>query len=180
MGIISISVCGGRVNPFKKGTTPLVLLTASGIRAIKVAVADVEIDGMDATDKIVKAILGNKWKVEVLFARSVPVAGFNLIDPEEILKRTGVPSVFVLEDEPDAEAVEGALRRHFADWRDRLAVLMKPTGPLRIQVAGAGEVFLRCYGIDPEAASMAVRSLSIFGKTPEPLRVCCMLSKAIS
>lgn len=177
---ISISVCGGRVCPFKRGKTPLVLLAAAGIRPLKVTISDVEIDGMDATEKIVGAILSSEWKIEILFSRSVPVAGFNLIDPEEIFKITGVPSVFVLGEEPDSGAVEFALRRHFPDWRRRLEVLRKPIGPHRFEVPGIGEVFLACYGIRPESAFIAVRRLSMFGKIPEPLRVCCMLSKAIS
>lgn len=178
--VLSISVCGGRVNPFKKGMTPLVLLTAEGIRPLKVTVSEVEIDGMDATEKIVRAILNSRWKVEILFSRSLPVAGFNLIDPEEVFKSTGVPSVFVLEEEPDREAVEGALRRHFSDWRRRLAVLRKPIGPQKFEVQGIGDIFLECYGISPELAFKTVSCLSIFGRIPEPLRVCCMLSKAIS
>ncbi len=180
MGDISISVCGGKIPPFKKGTTPLVLLTAAGIRPVEVRVSDVEIDGMDATEKIVGAIVSSKWEIEGLLSRSVPVAGFNLIDPEEILKTTGVPSVFVLEEEPDSVAVERALRKHFPDWRRRLEVLSRPLGPQRFEIPGTGGVFLACYGISPELAFRTMRRLSVFGKIPEPLRVCCMLSKAIS
>ncbi|MBC7127309.1 MAG: DUF99 family protein [Candidatus Methanosuratincola petrocarbonis] len=177
---ISISVCGGKVSPFKKGTTPLVLLTAAGIRPVEVKVSDVDIDGMDATEKIVGAITSSKWKIQILFSRSVPVAGFNLIDPEEIFKSTGVPSVFVLEEEPDSGAVEGALRKHFHDWKRRLEVLRRPIGPLRFEIPSIGGVFLGCFGITPELAFRTVSRLSVFGKIPEPLRVCCMLSKAIS
>lgn len=104
---------------------------------------------MDATEKIVGAIVSSKWEIEVLLSRSVPVAGFNLIDPEEILKTTGVPSVFVLEEEPDSVAVERALRKHFPDWRRRLEVLSRPLGPQRFEIPGTGGSSWRATGSAP-------------------------------
>ncbi|MBC7121057.1 MAG: DUF99 family protein [Candidatus Methanosuratus sp.] len=175
-----MSVCGGKVNPFKKGKTQMVLLTAAGIRPLKVSVADIDIDGMDATETVVRCILESRWRIEVLLAKSIPIAGFNLIDPEEVLKRTGLPSVFVLGREPDSAAVEEALRRHFADWERRLSVIRKPTGLRIFETQGCGKVLLEFYGISSEEAFRIVSDLTIFGKIPEPLRVCCMLAKAIS
>lgn len=177
--ILSLSVCGGRLSPPKGGRSPVVLVVAEGVRLLRVAVRDVEVDGLDATERVSEFISSSGVRFDFLLARSVPIAGFNLIDPEEIMRRHGVPSIFVLAKHPDGAAVEAALRGHFPDWEMRLGVIRK-AGPVHsFGAPGEERVLVECFGVDPETAYRVIRELAIFGRTPEPLRVCCMVARAI-
>ncbi|MDI9644259.1 MAG: DUF99 family protein [Candidatus Verstraetearchaeota archaeon] len=178
--ILSLSVCGGRIDPAKRGKSPIVLVAAEGIRLLKVSVSDVEVDGLDATEKISESISASGLHFDVLLARSVPIAGFNLIDPEGLMRRHGIPSIFVLSEEPDWASVEAALRKHFHDWERRLEVIRKAGTAHRLGENGEGLYLIECFGVSPEEALRIVQELAVFGRYPEPLRVCCMVARAIS
>lgn len=158
----------------------MALLLSEGIKPVELKVTDIMADGLDASDKIIRFITEVDRGIEALIASSVPIGGFNMIDPAEIFLRTKTPSVFILGEQPREGEVEGALRRHFPDWERRVAILKSAGAPRRFEIAGAGEVYLSCYGLTPDEGFRIALELTVFGKVPEPLRVCCMIAKAVS
>lgn len=171
-----MAVCGGgfRKNIDKK--TILVLLTSEGIILKRIIIKFIEVDGLDATSKILEGI--EEEKTEVLIAGSIPLAGFNLINAKEIFERKGVPSIFILEKEPNMNAVREALMKHFKDWKERLAIL-EEVNVSKVHTL-KGEIILGTMGMKLEEAVKIVEESTIFGKTPEPLRLAKILAKAIT
>ncbi|HPC27875.1 MAG TPA: DUF99 family protein, partial [Candidatus Methanomethylicus sp.] len=132
-----LAVGGGAVRP-GGGQVPMALLLTRGTVPEHLCIRDVEADGTDATPRIIEFIRSCADGIDALMARSVPIAGFNYIDAGAVLRECGIPSVFVLCEEPDMEAVGGALRRHFADWEVRLRAI-EGAGPVhRLRDAGDG------------------------------------------
>jgi endonuclease V-like protein UPF0215 family len=181
---------------------PMALLLARGTVPERLCIRDVQADGTDATPRIIEFIRSCADGIDALMARSVPIAGFNYIDAGAVLRECGIPAVFVLGEEPDMEAVGGALRRHFADWEVRLRAI-EGAGPVhRLRDAGDGgeggeggeegegeedkegrdgeALFIECVGIGVSDALALARGLTVFGTVPEPVRIAGMVAKAVS
>lgn len=171
-----MAVCSGGFRKNIDKNTILVLLISKGIILKRIIIKSVEVDGLDATSKILEGM--GEEKVEVLIAGSMPIAGFNLINAKEIFERRKVASIFILEKEPNMGAVKEALIKHFEDWKERLAVL-EEVSINRVQTL-KGEVILGVMGMELEEAVKIVEETTIFGKTPEPLRLAKILAKAIT
>ena len=168
---------------FRKGLdrrVPAAFLFAEGIRPVRLIVKWVEVDGLDATDRLKEAIKEGGMKEGVVIAGSVPIAGFNLIDAREVLRVFGLPTVFVLKEAPDKDAVRAALVKHFKDWERRLEVIEAAGPVVELVLAGGERVFIGAVGIDSEEAERVVEGLTIFGKVPEPLRIARMVARGLS
>jgi endonuclease V-like protein UPF0215 family len=168
---------------FRKGVdrrAPAAFLFAEGIRPRRLIVKWVEVDGLDATERLKEAIREGGMEEVVVIAGSVPIAGFNLIDAKEVLREFGLPTVFVLREAPDRDAVRAALIKHFKDWERRLEII-EGAGQLAEVVLAEGEiVYIEAVGMGEDEAKRVVEGLTIFGKLPEPLRLARMVARAIS
>jgi endonuclease V-like protein UPF0215 family len=178
-GFRVLAVAGGGFSKSAGSNAPVAFIYAEGIKPKRLTFREVEVDGLDATQKILEVVGEIKERVDAIMARSLPISGFNLIDPKAIFEKTGIPTIFVLGDKPDEEAVAYALRKHFDDWQARLEIL-REAGSVRESPGDDGKVLLECFGISPEEAFRVVRRLSIFGKVPEPLRIATMAARAVS
>ncbi|MEM1827669.1 MAG: DUF99 family protein, partial [Desulfurococcaceae archaeon] len=171
-----MAVCGGGFRKNIDKNTIIILLITEGIILKRIIIKSIEVDGLDATDKILEGI--EEEKVEVLIAGSIPLAGFNLINAKEIFNKKEVPSIFILEREPNINAVKEALIKHFKDWKERLAILEE----VKINKVHTlkGEIILGIMGMKLEEAIKIIEETTIFGKTPEPLRLAKILAKSIT
>jgi hypothetical protein len=187
-----LAVEGGRFSKYSEMATPVALLFTEGIRPRKLMFKSVEVDGTDATRKLLEAVdeearvnegeekeKGRRGRISLVMSSSVPIAGFNLIDAREILARLGVPTVFVLPEMPDFSAVESALRKHFKDWRARLEVIAGAGAVAEFDIEGE-RLRLECVGITQGEAIEIVRRLTIFGNVPEPIRIARMACRALT
>lgn len=171
-----MAVCGGGFRKNIDKNTIIILLITEGIILKRIIIKSIEVDGLDATDKILEGI--EEEKVEVLISGSIPLAGFNLINAKEIFNKKEVPSIFILEREPNINAVKEALIKHFKDWKERLAILEE----VKINKVHTlkGEIILGIMGMKLEEAIKIIEETTIFGKTPEPLRLAKILAKSIT
>lgn len=159
------------------GSCVAALVLARGTALERMSIVDIQTDGTDATDAIIGFIGACGGRVDALMAKSVPIAGFNFIDARRVLDQCGVPSIFVLEDEPDAGAVRRALREHFEDWEARLGAI-DGAGPLHRVEDGGKERLIECVGMGIVDALAFIRPLTLFGRLPEPLRIATMAARA--
>jgi hypothetical protein len=171
-----LAVEGGGFSKAIGGKAVMALLLTEGIVPRRLSFARIEVDGLDATERIIETMVSLGSRVDLVLSDSVPIAGFNMIDAGTIKERAGKPTVFVLPDMPDAEGVEGALRKHFPDWKCRLEILAA-AGKLTTHRLGEGEVHLECVGIGAGDALRLLERLTVFGKVPEPIRLARMAAR---
>lgn len=178
-GFRVLALAGGGFSKAAGCNAPVAFVYAEGIKPKRLIFREVEVDGLDATSKVLEVIEEIQEHVDAVIARSLPISGFNLIDPKAIFERTDISTIFVLGDKPDDEAIASALRKHFSDWEARLNIL-RGAGVVSEFPGDDGKVLLECFGITPEDAFRVVRRLSIFGMVPEPLRIAAMVARAVS
>jgi len=114
----------------------LVSVFLHGISIIDFQMTDIEVDGLDATEKF--SYMLRRWSFDSVILAGVSYAGFNLIDPNVIFEAFGKPVIVVARTEPNSKAVKGALLRHGADLRwasnlvRRLSVCCRIPEPIRV------------------------------------------------
>ena len=85
---------------------------------------EVQIDGMDATDRIVSMINKSKFndQLRAIFLRSSTIAAFNIIDMKTLSIETSIPVITILSEVPVESDVKQAIE-NLPDWKFRLNVL---------------------------------------------------------
>ena len=92
-----------------------------GDRILKVLHAEIRVDGLDATDKLLSMMRG--IEVDAVILGGITFGGFNVINPRTIHAETGVPIIVYSGVKPDNDAVLAALRKHFPDWERRWKII---------------------------------------------------------
>ncbi|RLI29302.1 hypothetical protein DRO58_00045 [Candidatus Bathyarchaeota archaeon] len=136
----------------------------------------VEVDGLDATEKVLSFINRSKH-LDLVLLHGIPYAGFNLIDADGVYRLTGYPIICVLDRKPDMVNVLKALKSRFPDWSERFNMLKKQGEP--VEVVLDGRLVLSIHGIPLETALKMLNAITFLGKTPEPLRVARLIAKGL-
>lgn len=140
---------------------------------------DVEVDGDDATERLVEMISRSRYRdqVKVVMLDGIALAGFNVIDVQRLHAAVGIPVLTVTRDSPDLEGMRGALKKHFPDWERRYELITRldlrriPTehSPLHASGVGLGwDEFVRL-----------VEQSTVRGVVPEPLRMAHIIAAAM-
>ncbi len=138
----------------------------------------IEIDGRDATEKIIEMVNGSKHKeqLKLIMIDGVALGGFNVVDGEKIYLETSLPVITITRKKPDMQKIKEALKKHFNDWEERLKIIEKGvTKEVKLRYP----VYIKHFGIDEEEAINAIKISIIRGAIPEPLRVAHLIATGI-
>lgn len=142
----------------------------------------VEVDGLDATDKIASMITASPHykQLRVILLNGVTCAGFNVVDIKKLYEKTRLPVIAVTRDIPN-----------FKDIRKALENL--PCGEKRWKaIRGTGELFevsvrnnktriyMQISGICEEEACKILQLTSTRSDIPEALRVAHLIASGTS
>ena len=142
-----------------------------------VITTEVAVDGLDASERIISAVNGSSHKeqLRVIMLDGTTFGGFNIVDMEEIHKKTGLPVISVVRDKPDFGSIRKALER-FSDSEERWE-LIKKAGPVKgldVKNPKTGKIkkiWFQNFGIESSVAERIIRMSSTRSFIPEPLRV---------
>lgn len=124
----------------------------------------IRVDGLDVTEKILKAIKKKGSGVRVILVQGTTFGGFNILDMGSLFRETGICVINVVDHEPDLDAIKNALRKHFPDWQSRFKIFKKDFTKL-------GSLYLQTEGINEETAYKFIGQITVNGVIPEPLRI---------
>jgi endonuclease V-like protein UPF0215 family len=119
-------VVGVEDGSFQKGITTKALLAAVLFKGLKIESAQITkitVDGLDATQKLVKTL--RAWTFRAVILGGVSFAGFNVIDPTTVYEEFGKPVIIISRTKPDNKAVKRALHCHFEEWQIRWALKIR-------------------------------------------------------
>ena len=141
---------------------------------------DVEIDGLDATKKLVKLINESRHKqqLKVVMLDGITVGGFNIIDIKQLHQDTGLPVIVFNRRHPDLKSVKRALdnlNNPEVRWK-----MIKSAGKIKeCKLQNDEKIYYQSIGIYDEDAEDALMLSSTHGDIPEPLRVAHLIATAI-
>ncbi|MFQ5919293.1 MAG: DUF99 family protein [Thermoplasmata archaeon] len=144
-----------------------------------VLVTEVEVDGTDATARIVEALQQSRFRegLALIMIDGVALGGFNLVDIAQVHRETGVPAMTVTRKDPDLDAMEKALRARFPDWEARAEVIRR--SPLEQVETPHKPLYVLREGIGSEDAVDLIRRSTVRGALPEPLRIAHLMATAL-
>ena len=155
---------------------PLCCAVLEGSRIIRVYLTSIEIDGLDATEKLIEMVDGG---VDVFILGGVTFAGFNIIDPFRLHEAFGVPVIIYADKHPDGEAIYKALRKNFPDWEARWGIISRLGDIERVVIRGC-RVFYEVVGASKDWGRTVLEETALICRIPEPLRVAGLVARGLS
>ena len=140
---------------------------------------EVGVDGSDATDSIVAAISNSRFQdqIRAVMIDGIALGGFNVVDIRAASERLGIPVVTVTRDRPDMASIEAALSKYFSDWRERLRKITEI--PLFSIETEHKPVFVSYSGISERDAKLLVKTTTLEGAIPEPIRMAHIIASGM-
>jgi endonuclease V-like protein UPF0215 family len=181
-GLRIVGVEDGSFEAFKRERpqhTLLCVVKMADALIQEVLLRRIEVDGRDATEKLLEML--GETGCDVIILGGVSFAGFNIIDASKVHEAIGVPVIVFSGERPDSGSVREALRTHFADWEERwtpIAVL----GDVHSAVTMSSEppICFEVVGASPEWAEKVLKHSARLGRVPEPVRVAGMIAKGLT
>ncbi len=158
----------------------LAVLTSTVYKIERISYTWVQVDGLDATDRLIEMIEREMETPNLVLLASLCYAGFNIVDPTRFQEELRIPLIIANPRKPRESAVKEALRRHFADWQKRVTMLKVVGRPARLVLGNGRVLYFYHFGIREEEAERFIREATIFGKRPEPLRIARILAHEMS
>jgi len=137
------------------------------------------VGGMDATDSILEMYRKlDRDDISALMINGCIISWFNVIDLARLYKETNLPSI-CLTYYPSTGLREYFVKYFPEDWSERIRIYEK-NGP-RIEVTNKNgfKIYLRAVGIEVETAVNLINKYTLFGRTPEPLRIARLIAHAV-
>lgn len=138
----------------------------------------VRVGGMDATGEILRMIASlDREDVNAIMLNGCVIAWYNVINPEDITKKTGIPVICV--SYKDSEGLADHIRYHFPGDEDRVRAYERLGERMRIHVKTGLSVYARGYGCSEQEVRQLIRIFTLHGKIPEPLRVARLCARTV-
>ena len=168
--------------PRTKGTVDVVgVVYRGGYWLDGVMRTEVEIDGMDATEKIVSMIKSSPHykQLRVVLLNGITLAGFNVVDIQRLFKEVDLPVITVAREKPNLAEIKMALENlpeHEKRWQ-----AIKNAGKLiKVHVGNNEAVYMQIAGISRSDAEKILKKTSTRSNIPEALRVSHIIASGLT
>jgi len=140
----------------------------------------VSVDGMDATENIVKLINESRHKpqLKVIMFDGITLGGFNVLDIKKIHDETRIPVIVINRKHPNLLKVKKALK-NFEDGEERWKIILRAGKIKECYVQNFQKIYYQNIGIDEDKTKEVIKLSTTRGYIPEPLRVAHLLATAI-
>lgn len=142
--------------------------------------SDVSVDMLDATRKVAGLVTGCRQlpQLKSVLLDGLTLAGFNVVDIEEVHASTGVPVLTVVDKVPDPGAIRRALEGRFPDWEERLDLISRPETHT-VELPDGGVLTCHVAGQTIEEAKELLRTITLRGHLPEALRMADLVASGL-
>ncbi len=141
----------------------------------------VEVDGLDATDKISEMIARSQHRkqLRVVMLDGITFAGFNVVDVSELSEMVGLPVIAITRERPNLEDIRTALENLPFTERRWKAIAVREQF---FEVIGHRKtgIFMQTAGLELNTAREIVIKTSTRSNIPEPLRVAHLIASGLT
>ncbi len=160
-----------------RGDVPVVGVVFASARLDGVLTSRIRRDGVNATDRLVRMIVGSRFApgLHAILLQGIALGGFNVVDIHALYELTGLPVLVVARYEPDLERIRRALLTRIPGgarkWR-----LIERAGPMEPQAG----VWVQRAGVTMAQAEALLRRSALHGHLPEPIRVAHLIAGGLT
>jgi len=163
-------------------TTLVGVICRGGVQIDGVVTTRIKVDGMDVTEKLIKAVNESKHKeqLRLIMLDGITFGGFNIVDTEELHSGTNLPVIVVIREKPDFESIRKSLSK-FKDFERRWNLIKKAGEVKTVEVRnkvlkGRKTIYYQSRGIDDYACERVINLTAIHSVTPEPVRIAHLIA----
>jgi endonuclease V-like protein UPF0215 family len=139
---------------------------------------EIEIDGTDATKKIIDVANKSKHKdIRVIMLNGITFAGFNTVDIEEIHNKTNLPIIVVSRKKPNLERFVASMK-NLSNFEERVKCV-ENAGPFFSVNIKNKKVYFQTHGITEKDAALILKRSATRSLIPEPLRIAHLIATGI-
>jgi hypothetical protein len=164
----------------KKGKVLVLGTVHRGGEALEGVVSThVDVDGEDATAKIIDMINNTKHKdqLQCIMLDGIAVGGFNVVDIREVSRRTKLPVIVIIRYRPNLERVKAALK-NVPNYKKRWRIIKK-AGKIQECKVGDGAIYFQNKGITPKKVREIIEISVSTGHMPEPIRTAHLIASGV-
>ena len=143
---------------------------------------EVEVDGLDATEKIASMIIESPHykQLRIIMLSGVTFAGFNVVDIKELYSKTNLPVIALTRNLPKMEEIRQALE-NLPEKEKRWKAILNAGEIFEVQTReGEEPIYMQIAGIEREDAEKIVKITSTRSNIPEPLRVAHIIASGLT
>lgn len=147
------------------------------LRVDGLAYAQAKVGGDDATQAVLEIYQQlDRKDINVLLLEGAVISWFNVIDLQEIWKKTKRPLICLTYQ--DSPGLEKYILEYFPDSEEKIRRYRDLGERSAIRLKTGYEVYVRAYGADLEEARILLNKFTRDGRTPEPLRLAGLAARA--
>lgn len=158
-----------------RGDVTFVGTVCAGPRLEGVLRGSVRKDGANAADRIASLVSGSRFArhLQLVMLQGIALGGFNVVDLHGLHARLGLPVLVVTRHRPDLAAIHAALMSRVSGGKRKWSLIVR-AGPME-PLAG---LFVQRSGLSSAQAESVVKSTTVRGNLPEPLRLAHLIAGA--
>jgi hypothetical protein len=139
----------------------------------------VEVDGSDATEKVVEMVNKTKYKpqVKAILIDGIALGGFNVVDIEKLYQSAEIPVITITRNKPNFESIKKALQSHFKDWEKRFNLMC--TGELKEIQTRFNPLWVKYVGLDLDGVKEIIKLNTLRGALPEAIRLAHLIARGV-
>ena len=178
-----LGVDDGVFIPHSKGLVDVVgIVFRGGYWLDGVMRTEIEVDGLDATEKIASMIIESPHykQLRIIMLSGITFAGFNVVDIKELYSKTSLPVIALTRDLPKMEEIKQALE-NLPEKEKRWKAILNAGEIFEVQTReGEEPIYMQIAGIEREDAEKIVKITSTRSNIPEPLRVAHIIASGLT
>jgi hypothetical protein len=171
----------GAFQPHSNDSVPVIGVIFRGGKFLDGALkTDITVDGIDATEKIVKLINSTRHKkqLKVLMFDGITLGGFNIVDVKKVYEETRIPVIVINRKHPDLKKVKEALK-NFEDFDKRWEMILNAGEIKKMRIKESKDIFYQSLGLTDEQTQEIIELSTTRSFIPEPLRVAHLIVTAV-
>lgn len=160
---------------FGKGRVLVIGVVMRGGKWIEgVMSTKVNIDGINATKKIASMVVNSKFmqQIRCIFIDGIAVGGLNIIDINELHRKTKIPVVVVIRKYPDLESIRSILAK--LKMKKKIKLIERAG-----KITQIGKIFVQFAGADKEKIEKMLGIVCTRSHIPESLRLAHLIAAGV-
>ncbi|MCJ7450620.1 MAG: DUF99 family protein [Candidatus Nanohaloarchaeota archaeon QJJ-9] len=168
--------------PFERGDgcTEIIASLFRGKKSLEAVLsAEVEIDGLDSTEKIIGMVKGSKFypQIQAVLLDGITFGGFNIVDMERMASELDVPVIAVTRGRPDKESIYEAVEN--LENSEERSFLVKKAGRVYSKETGNGKLYFQFKGSSEKEARQILELAIDESILPEPVRISHIIATGV-
>ena len=166
---------------FKNKTVPIIGVLARIPSYIESVLKNqIYVDGRDANEIIISMVQESRYyeQIRLILIDGVTLGGFNIVDISDLYKKLNIPIATITRKKPDLVTIKDALISHFPDWEERYKIISR--GIIEDLQIDNYKIYTRYEGIKRNDLISILKTSTLSGAIPEPLRIAHLIATALA